>query len=165
MSGEKQKLIGRYERLAFMETADGTFTRMTGFSSMSNSKNSKEYNRHYVDEKSDRTDVVGYAASTSYSFDRHTNNPVHEKISKIADEEVLGTDAQVNIVVVDLFTEASGKCTARKRTYSVIPDTDSDGTDALVYSGSFKAAGDQIIGTAASTDGWKTCTFTEGTGK
>lgn len=35
------------------------------------------------------------------------------------------------------------------------------GTDALIYKGSFKAAGEIVKGTATTTDGWKTCTFSE----
>ena len=37
-----------------------------------------------------------------------------------------------------------------------------DRTDALIYKGSFKAAGEITKGTATTTDGWKTCTFTAG---
>lgn len=48
-----------------------------------------------------------------------------------------------------------------KRLWSVIPDTEGDGTDALIYKGSFKAAGEIVKGTATTTDGWKTCTFSE----
>ena len=44
---------------------------------------------------------------------------------------------------------------------TVIPDTEGDGTDALIYKGSFKAAGEITKGTATTTDGWKTCTFTD----
>ena len=34
--------------------------------------------------------------------------------------------------------------------------------DALIYKGSFKAAGEITKGTATTTDGWKTCTFSAG---
>ena len=107
MSGAdtKKKLVGRHKRVAFMDVAgDGkTYTRMTGFTSMSESKNASEYSRHYVDEESERTDVVGYAPSNDYEFDRYTNDPVQQKIAEITDDELLGSDAQVSIVVVDLF--------------------------------------------------------------
>ena len=57
MSGAdtKKKLDGRHKRVAFMDVAgDGkTYTRMTGFTSMSESKNASEYSRHYVDEERD----------------------------------------------------------------------------------------------------------------
>ena len=106
MSGAdtKKKLVGRHKRVAFMDVAgDGnTYTRMTGFTSMSESKNASEYSRHYVDEESERTDVVGYAPSNDYEFDRYTNDPVQQKIAEITDDELLGSDAQISIVVVDL---------------------------------------------------------------
>ena len=47
----KKKLVGRHKRVAFMDvTGDGkTYTRMTGFTSLSDGKNSTEYSRQYVD--------------------------------------------------------------------------------------------------------------------
>ena len=106
MSGDnKKRLVGRHKRVAFMDvTGEGTtYTRMTGFTSMSEGKNSSEYSRQYVDESSERSDVVGYAPSIDYEFDRYTNDPVQEKIAKVTDDELLGSDAQVTVVMVDLF--------------------------------------------------------------
>lgn len=60
---KEQKLVNRSQRVAFMntDTTGGTakFERMTGFTSMTNAKNPKEYSRQYVDEDSeDRKSVV-----------------------------------------------------------------------------------------------------------
>ena len=116
-----------------------------------------------MDESSERTDVVGYSASIDYEFDRFTNSPVCDKLSEITDDELLGTDAQVEIVNVDIFLDdGKGNCPARKRIYSVIPDTVGDGTDALIYSGSFKTASEIVKGYCTSDDNWQTCTFTAG---
>ena len=138
-----KNIVRRSQRVAFMNTGTAeapVYTRMTGFTSLSYSKNSKEYTRHYVDEESERSDVVGYAPSIAYSFDRHTNDAVHEKIARIHDEELLGNDAHLEILTVDLFTkDEAGKCVAIKRTYAAIPDKDGDGTDALVVSGTCKS--------------------------
>ena len=144
-------------------TGDGkTYTRMTGFTSLSDGKNSTEYSRQYVDEASERSDVVGYAPSMDYEFDLYTNDAVQKKLATITDDELLGSDAQVTVGVVDLFetkADEGNTCTARKRDWSVIPDTEGDGTDALIYKGSLKAAGEIIKGTATTTDSWQTCTF------
>lgn len=160
-TSNKAKLVGRHKRVAFMKTDETTYTRMTSFTSLGDSKEAKEYSRQYVDEQTERTDVVGYAAGISYEFDRHTNTPVHTKLATIADDEIVGTDAQVEIVVVDLFGDGATDTTApaRLRTYSVIPDSSGDSTDALTYSGDLKAASEIVKGTATTTDGWKTCTF------
>lgn len=157
------KLIARADRLSFMQVEDAgnKLTRITGFTTLTGGKNPKEYTRQYVDMYTESSDVVGYAPATEYSFDRHTDTPVHQKIADITDDEKVGADTYVDIVTVDLFTDGESKV-ARKRTYSVVPDTESDGTDALIYSGSFKAVSEITKGTAVSTDGWKTCTFTEG---
>lgn len=160
----EQKLVGRHKRLAFMKTESGeTYARITGFTSLIEGKEAKEYSRQYVDEATERTDVVGYATGIEYAFDRFTNNPVHEKIAEITDDELVGTEAQVTIVSVDVFSDnGTGKCLARKRTYSVVPDTTGDGTDALIYSGNFKAVSEIVKGYCTTTDEWMSCTFTEG---
>lgn len=165
MGDTVQKLVGRHKRLAFMKTEDDKYSRITGFTSLSEGKESKEYSRQYVDEATERTDVVGYATGLSYEFDRYTNNPVHKIIAQISDDEIIGTDAQVEIVSADLFDEEATETTApaRLRTFSVIPDNSGDGTDALIYSGTFKAASDITKGTATSDDEWKTCTFAKST--
>ena len=169
MAEKKSELVGRHKRVAYMNTdATGSspkFERMTNFTTMTNGKNPKEYSRQYVDEIAEREDVVGYAPAIEYSFDRYTNNPVHEKIATIHDGEKLGDDAHVEVVVVDFFkkSDKGDKCYATKRTYAVIPDSDGDGTDALVYSGSLKSVSDIEEGYVTETDFTsKTVTYTKG---
>ena len=159
MAGTKPKIVRRSQRVAFMDTdktgSTPKYERMTGFTTMTNSKEPKEYSRQYVDEDAERSDVVGYAPST--------NTPVHDRLSEIHDKELLGDDAHVDIVSVDLFTEDEQKrCKATKRTYAVIPDTDGDGTDAMIYSGTFKSVSEFEEGWATSEDNWKTATYTAG---
>lgn len=169
MGETKQKLVNRSQRVAFMNTASSDetakFERMTGFTAMTNTKNPKEYSRQYIDEDTERSDVVGYAPSIDYSFDRHTNNAVHERICKIHDAEMLGNDTHVDIISVDLFKKsATGeKFFATKRTYAVIPDSDGDGTDALIYSGSLKAVSETEEGYATFEEAdFKIATYTKG---
>ena len=156
----------RSEVLAFMavtstSNSGGTTTttttnhRMKKFTSLSQSKNPQEYSRQYVDEEFQRADVVGYSPELKYAFDYHYLNPVHVDIKKITDEELTGDDAVVTIIWAD---KVSGE--AYKREYSVIPDTEGDSLNAYTYSGSFKARGAAVKGTAASSDDWQTCTFT-----
>ena len=164
MAESKEVLVKRSQRVAYMDTAaaegPASFERMTGFTSMTNSKNPKEYSRQYIDMDTETSDVVGYAPAIEYS-----SNPVHEKIAKIHDGELLGNDTHVDIVVVDLFKKSSAgeKYHATKRTYAVIPDSDGDGTDALIYSGSLKAVSAIEIGnvTFAGSD-FKKATFASG---
>lgn len=159
MAEVKEVLVKRSKRVAYMNTANAagpaSFERMTGFTEMSNSKNPKEYSRQYVDMDTETSDVVGYAPSIGYSFDRYSGNPVHEKIAAIHDGEKVGSDTHVDIIIVDLFKKSSTgeKYYATKRTYSVVPDTDGDGNDALIYTGSFKAVSEIEEGNVTFSDG------------
>lgn len=153
-------LVARHKKLAFYGVPGGTdgavtYHRMTKFTSFNQSKNPKEYNRQYVDEPFDETDVVGFAPSISYGFDRHTNIAVHDDIISITDGELIGDDAVRSIILVDTITGE-----AYQRNYSVIPNSEGDNLNAYTYSGTLKCKGESVKGTAASEDDWQTVTFT-----
>ncbi len=153
----------RSDKVAFygVPGADGeyTFYRMKGFSTLETSKNPKEYTRQYVDEEFEQTDVVGYSPSISFTLDQIKNDPVHEDIASIFNKESVGADAVRKIVVVDV---ASDDKSAISRDFAVVPDNEGSGMDAYVYSGTLKAKGEKIMGTATSDDEWQTCTFSLG---
>ena len=142
-----------------------TYHRMQGFTSLTTTKNPKEYTRQYVDEEFEQTDVVGYSPSIAYTFDRYDGNAVHEDIARITNGELTGNDALVEILVVDTTdTQSGGGCTAVKRTYAVIPDSEGDSMDAYTYSGNFRVKGDRVTGTATVSSDGLTATFTEDSG-
>lgn len=161
-------MIKRSDKLAFIGTSgteSTTFTRMKGFTELSMSKNPKEYSRQYIDEEAERTDIIGYSPELSYAFDEFEDDAAQKIITEITNKELIGDAAKVDIVIVDLSREvsgSSGKFEAVKRTFSVIPDSEGDSTDAYTYSGTFKANGEKVFGTAASgaVGSWETCTFT-----
>lgn len=151
-------IYNRADIVNFMKVTEA-FERMTGFTEGGRSLNATTYDRRYIDEKTERSDVVSYATEIAYAFDRMTDNTVHSKISEIHDKELVGQT--VEIVTVNFNEEGTEENSfkARKRVYSVIPDSDGDNTDAYTYSGSFKANGDQVEGTVTSEDNWATCVF------
>lgn len=136
-------------------TTTTTYHRMKYFTNLQHSKNPQEYSRKYVDEPTQRTDVTGFAPETSYGFDKHRDDPVLTDIIKITNEELYGDDAVREIISVDT---ATGE--AYKRPYTVSPGSEGDDANIYKYSGSFKANGEQIKGTAASQDNWATVSFT-----
>lgn len=153
-------IVARHKKLAFYgipgESGKITYHRMTKFTSLGLSKNPKEYSREYVDEPNTEADIVGYAPSIGYAFDKHTENPVHEDIIKITDGELIGDEAVRTIILVDTTT---GK--ALKRNYAILPSSEGDNINVYTYSGDFKSKGAMTIGTAVSEDDWQTITFTE----
>lgn len=158
-------MIKRSEKLAFMQVTEGASTvyrRMTGFTELSVSKNPKEYSRKYIDETAERNAVIGYSPSISYKMDYEPENTVHKEFSQIADHELTGEDAVRNVIIVDLTTaDQNGVCDAIKREFSIIPSMEGDDSETYTLSGNMKASGEIVFGTATSSDGWKTITFTE----
>lgn len=157
-------ILNRADKVNFMGLKDDAeaFNRMHGFTDSGKSSNASTYDRRYVDEETERSDVTGYGTEIAYAFDEMVDDPVHAVLVEVADDEIKGK--KVTIVTVDFskpVTEQTDQYEARKRVYSVIPDADGDSTDAYTYSGTFKAAGKIIKGTATSTDDWETCSFTK----
>ncbi len=149
-------LIMRYQWEAYMgclTAGTGGATTETfnligeGFTSFPENKNPKEYSRKYVNYKTEKTDVIGYAPSIEYSADCISDDPVVQEIVKIHDGELVGNDTHRNVITVNRWEESDGVCPAYKRAYAIIPGNKGDGTDALVYTGAMKAVGDIIPGT------------------
>lgn len=163
-------LVQRAEKLAFYgvpaQSASAiTYLRMEGFTDLSTSKNPSEYSRRYVDETSDRVSTSGFAPAVAYTFDRYKGNMVLDDIIDIHEHEKIGGQATRTIIQVDLTTikttDGAIKATAIKREYSVIPDSDGGSTDAMTYSGNFKASGAPEEITVTTSDDWQTITITE----
>lgn len=157
-----ETIVPRHKMLGFYgvpsEGGTVTYRRMQYFTDLSKNKNPEEHERKYVDEKSKRSDIVGYFESVSYTFDKYRNNPVLADISKISDRELIGDDAKRSIIWVD---EDTGE--AVKRDYAVIPESEGGDANTYTQSGNFKASGEPVFGTASSSDDWMTVTFTEET--
>lgn len=151
MSTASNELVLRYQWESYMKcgSADsGTFELIgEGFTSFPEAKNPKEYTRKYVNYKTEKTDVIGYSPSISYSCDVITGDPVISEIIKITDNELVGTDTHREIVSVNCWEETEANTyKAYKRAYAIIPDGKGDGTDAMIYTGTMKAVGDIVVG-------------------
>lgn len=148
-------LVMRHQWASYMDcgTADTPDFNLIGegFTSFPESKNPKEYTRKYINDKTERTDVIGYSPSIGYSCDVITDDPVITKIVTITDTEKTGNDTHVDVVSVNLWEQSgtSGSYNAYKRTYAIIPDGKGDGTDAMIYTGTMKAVGEIVVGTFA----------------
>lgn len=158
-----EKLVRRRDKIPFMDvstTSVELFKRMRRFTEFSTNKNAQEYSRIYIDEDGETTDVTGYSEEKSYGFDQYTDNPVHEKIVDITENEKTGNDALVKILVVDKTKPIDNGYKARLRTYAVIPDTDGDDTNAYTYSGTLRKNTAFTVGKAVLSENEQTATFT-----
>lgn len=158
-----EKLVKRSGKVAFMDistTQIPNFLRMRKFTEISKSKNPTEYSRTYVDEDGEVTDVTGYSEEISYAFDLYSGNLVHEKIVKITDDELTGDEALVNILIVDFSKPSGDEYEARLRTYTTVPDTEGDATEAYTYSGTFRKNSKMSKGIATLNADKTVATFT-----
>ncbi len=153
----------RSDKVAFlgMPKEGGTagekvYKRMQGFTSFSVSKNPKEYSRQYVDESQEQTDVTGYSPSIDFGFDKYDGNGVHDYLAKLIDNETIGTEAVVEILLVDTTKTTNN---AQLRPYAVIANTEGESMDAYTYSGNFKVKGSKTWGTATVSNDGITATF------
>lgn len=146
------ELVLRYQFESYMMCGTGQNAAYQligeGFTAFPEAKNPKEYTRKYINYKTEKTDVIGYSPSISYSCDVITDDPVVNEIVEITDKEYVGTATHRDIVNVNCWDEVStGVYTAYKRTYSIVPSNKGDGTDALIYTGTMKAVSDMVPGT------------------
>jgi len=159
-------MVKRSDKIAYMgvkgDDDSYSYHRMKGFSAFSISKNPKQYKRQYIDETFEQTDIAGYSPSVSYTFDQYLGNPVHSEIIRISDGELIGTDAIVPIILVDMTKDVlGGGKAAVKRDFTLVPDSEGSDLETYTYSGSLKVKSGKINGTAATADNWETITFTE----
>lgn len=153
-------LVMRYQWESYMGIVDSSESTPTttyhligeGFTSFPEKKNPQEYTRKYINYKTEKTDVIGYSPSIEYSCDCISDDPVVQEIMKIHDGELVGNDTHREVVSVNLWEpvgNASGSTTfkAFKRTFAIIPDQKGEGTNALIYTGQFKAVDDIVEGT------------------
>ncbi len=159
----KGNIVQRAKKLAFYgvpQENKTVFHRMKGFTKLETEKNPSEYSRQYVDELFQETDVTGYSPSVLYEFDRYADDPVHQDMVLLTDREMIGDDAVRTLIMADLaMPNGDGSFPAIMRDFAVIPDSEGDGTDAYIYTGSFRAKGEKVIGTVEITG--EVAVFTE----
>lgn len=157
------KIAKRSDKVLFIDVK-GSYKRLTGMTSASTSKNTKEYTRQYVDEAFERTDVVGMTTTIDFNLDFYVGNEAQKVIVDIINEEKIGSDAVVKFLLVDFTAAAqpSGAFAAIEREFAVVPNSEGGSLDAYTYEGTLKANGAAVKGSATTTDKWASATFKKG---
>ena len=100
------ELIMRYQFESYMKCSDNAFHLIgEGFTAFLLALNPKEYTRKYINDKTERSDVIGYAPSVSYSCDHIKGDPCVQEIVNITRNELVGNDTHREIVNVDCWDE------------------------------------------------------------
>lgn len=125
-----------------------------GFTVVRKNMNATKYRRKYVHEATERCDVVGYATSIVYECDVYGGDPVLARLGEVCDKELIGSDALVELVDVNLYEQRAGGYAATKRMWSVIPDTKGSDEETLTLTGEFAAVGDLRTGSFSEDGGF-----------
>lgn len=140
-------LVTRSNMRSFM-MVNGRYCEIGGgFTDFTESKNPIEYSRQYINEATERTDIVGFAPSVTYAFDVLDADEVQGALMEITVSEALGDAAVVSVVTAFLHNRnEDGYAIATRREYTVCPGKLGQGTEALIVTGTLKACGDPTYG-------------------
>lgn len=160
MAELETKMYQRSDIVLYAKVKD-KYHRMKNFKKAGSTKNTKEYTRQYVDEDFETSDVVGYSQEIPFDFDRYTNNPVHDFICEVIDDEIKGATIEIARVNFNepVANSDNKKFYARVKVYSVYSDDDGGETDSYSYTGKFKSKSALMKKVASSADNWKTITL------
>ena len=100
-------IVTRSAMRSYLE-CDGDYCEIgEGFTEFTENKNPREYSRQYINEASERTDLVGFAPSVTYAFDVYEDDPVQEKLLSLSRGEAVGA------VFFSIAFDASRACCSK----------------------------------------------------
>ena len=152
-------MLNRNVKMAYVRTEDGNksiYKKLTGFTEFAVSYNAKEYTRKYIDEINEKTEVVAYQPSISYSFDKIEGEISQTPFVQAAENEITGNEALAQIVIVDFRYGYLDGISAIYRDYIIVPDAEGDDANVYTYSGTLRAYGEKHKVVVTSGDGWET---------
>lgn len=144
----ENKIAMRPDVVPFMNTGESyenpTWTRMgTGWTSFNENPNAQTESTQYINMASENNDTTGYSPQYSFGCDLMYEDPTIKKVYYIAKDRKIGSDATVDVLIVDMFGEAP--YTAWRESLAV-EVTSIDGTKKMTMSGNLNGQGDSIKG-------------------
>ncbi|MGI5898636.1 MAG: hypothetical protein ACOX8S_01795 [Christensenellales bacterium] len=157
----ERRLMQRSDKVDFIKVpaqfagGDGAILRMKGFTELTTSRSANTVERQYIDEAEPTIDVTSVTTSKDYDFERYINDPVHDYLADIIDNERIGTQAVVEIYTVDFFDESAdeGRYACSRRKFTLEPASEGGDVDAYSYSGVFRVNGPLEKGYATAVEG------------
>lgn len=117
-----------------------------GWKKFSENPNAQTESVQYINEASETTDTVSYSPQYGFECDLMPNQPTIKKIYDIAKDRKTGSEAVVDVLVVDTFEQdEKGAYTARRESLAVAVSS-LDGTKKMSMSGNLNGQGDGVKG-------------------
>lgn len=130
-----------------------------GWKKFQENPNAKTESEQYINEESETTDTVGYSPQYNIECNLMYTDPTIKKVYGIAKDRKTGSDAVLDMLIVDKFDGEETACTARRENLAVAISS-IDGTKKMAMSGNLNCQG----GSTKGKFNLKTKTFTPDAG-
>ena len=138
-------MIKRYERLHYANTGTVELPVYSlineGVTAFDDDLAPKTETKQYIADENEKDEVSGYKPTFAYTAEVDADDLVSQLLYGVGADQTVG--AQVEIVTVDVWTDALGVCEARKGTYNIIPSKAGSGDPggALIMEGTLSQDG------------------------
>lgn len=143
-------IVTRPDIMVFMNTA--TYAAPIwercgkGWKKFAENPNAQTEPTQYINDASETIDTVSYSPQYNFETDLMPNQPTIKKVYDIAKDRKTGSDAVVDVLIVDTFEkDEKGAYTARRESLAVAVSS-LDGTKKMAMSGNLNGQGDGIKG-------------------
>ncbi|MEG1752983.1 MAG: hypothetical protein RR234_03640 [Christensenella sp.] len=133
-----------------------------GFTALTETPSAQTSSKRYINQTSARQSVKGYEWSAPFEADQIKDEKALAFIVDIARNQLTGSDAETQLLQVDLDCPVSGAAntfSARMRTVAIAVSEFPDNDGELGVTGDFLGVSDPVVGTYNAT----TKAFVEGT--
>lgn len=161
-----RKDIEVYMNMAASSEADPIWTQCgDGWTKFSENPNAQTESVQYINQASETTDTTSYSPQYSFECDLMHTEPSVKKVYDICKDRKTGSDAVVDVLIVDTFEAGTseGSFVARREKLAVAV-TSIDGTKKMKITGNLNGQGDGVKGefvpAASPSKGESAGTFT-----
>lgn len=155
-----EKIAMRTEVIPFMNLGSKDSPQWTqcgrGWKKFQENPNAQTESEQYINEESETTDTVGYSPQYNIECNLMYTDPTIKKVYTIAKDRLTGSDAVLDMLIVDKFDGTETACTARRENLAVAISS-IDGTKKMAMTGNLNCQGGSVKGKF----NMKTKTFTE----
>lgn len=147
----ENKIAMRPEIIPYMNLGTAETPEWTqcgeGWKKFSENPNAQTESVQYINMASETTDTVSYSPQYSFECDLMYTDPTIKKVYDIAKDRKTGSEAVVDMLIVDKFdeSETTGSYTARREKLAVAV-TSLDGTKKMTVTGNLNGQGDGVKG-------------------
>lgn len=144
-----EKIAKRTEVIPYMNlgTTDAPDWKRCGrgWKKFQENPNAQTESEQYINEESETTDTVGYSPQYNIECNLMYTDPTIKKVYTIAKDRLTGSDAVLDMLIVDRFDGTEEACTARRESLAVAISS-IDGTKKMAMTGNLNCQGGSVKG-------------------